>query len=129
MSKLLLSIGAGMVLGLAGPALAWTDSAQAGDYRVTATMAPQSRSLSLAVASSAAKPAAVHAWFVDGEGMILGRAAVPARTGGQLIAYNPAVPVPEKATAVVVMTRPDPVRAIRDGDPDAQVTQITLPTR
>jgi hypothetical protein len=125
----LLFLAAGFAFTLAGPALAWSGSAQAGAYQVTATMAPDTRSLSLAVASSDAKPAAVHAWFIDSEGLILGPAAMPAHAGGQLVAYNPAVQVPDKAAAVVVMAQPDAARAAADGDPDAQVTQISLPTR
>jgi hypothetical protein len=115
-----------IVAGIATPAFAWSNSAHTGAYRATATMANDAGPLSLAVASSDPRPATVHAWFVDSEGMILGEAALGAHKGGQLLAYNPAVKVPAYAVALVVLTQPGAARA---GGPDAQVMQISLPAQ
>ena len=122
----IVSLIACMIAGFFNPAFAWSDTAHTGAYHVTASMAGATGSLSLAVASSDPRPAAVHAWFVDSEGMILGEAALPARKGGQLLAYNPAVKVPPYAVAVVVMTQP---ARPAGGGPDAQVMQISLPAK
>jgi len=127
MKASLFSVAAGIALAFSAPAMAWTNSANAGDYKVTASMGPDSRMLSLAVASESGKPAAVHAWFIDSEGMILGAAALNGQPGAQTVAYNPSVKVPANAAAVVVMTQPNVQRAALDGDPEARITQISLP--
>lgn len=117
-------------LALASPAFAWQGSAQAGDYRVTATLDRNAlQSVSLTPQSGlAAKPMQLHAWFVDGEGAILAQAPLPNANpnGTILIAQARSTLVLAAATALVVMAQPAGLTRIAAAAEPAIVAQIAL---
>lgn len=114
----------------ATPALAWQGSAQAGEYRITATLdrnALQSVSLT-PQAGSATRPMQLHAWFVDEEGAILAQASLPNAnpSGAILVAQAKSTPVPASATALVVMAQPAGLTRTAASSQPAVVAQIAL---
>jgi hypothetical protein len=116
----------------ATPALAWSGSTQAGDYRVTATLDGASHLQSVALApqsGTAARPMQVHAWFVDSEGAILGQAPLGAANpnGITLIAAARGTPVPSAATSLVVMAQPAGLTRTASAAQPAILAQIALP--
>jgi len=115
---------------LAGPALAWSGSAQAGDYRFTANLdSDKLESILLAPrAGIAARPMRLHAWFVDKEGAILAQATlgIANPNGATLIALGKSTPVPTGATALVVMAQPTGVSHTTAASEPALVAQIAL---
>lgn len=115
---------------VASPAFAWQGSAQAGDYRVTATLdANKLQSVSLTPQSGmAAKPMQLHAWFVDEDGAILAQAPLPdANSNGPiLVAQGRNTPVPASATALVVMAQPAGLTRAAAAARPVLVAQIAL---
>ena len=115
---------------LASPAFAWQGSAQAGDYRVTATLdANKLQNVSLAPQSGmVAKPMQLHAWFVDADGAILAQAPLPdaSPSGTILVAQAKSPPIPASATALVVMAQPAGLTHVAAAARPALVAQIAL---
>ena len=114
----------------ASPAFAWQGSAEAGDYRVTATLdANKLQSVSLTPQSGlAAKPMQLHAWFVDEDGAVLAQAPLPDANpnGAILVAQGKSTPVPASATALVVMAQPAGLTRVAAAAQPALVAQIAL---
>jgi hypothetical protein len=116
----------------AGPALAWSGSAQAGDYRVTATLDGNARLQSVSLAPQAgmpARPMRLHAWFVDSEGAILAQAplATANANGANLVALGKGASVPANASALVVLAQPAGLTHIATASSPGVVAQIALP--
>jgi len=114
------------------PALAWSGSAQAGDYRITATLDRDARLQSVSLAprtAMAANSMQLHAWFVDSEGAILAPAPLAAANanGPTLIALGKRTAVPANASALVVMAQPAGLTHIAMAASPAVVAQIALP--
>ena len=119
-----------LALVAASPALAWSGSTLAGDYRVTARVdANRLQSVSLAPqAGVTAKSMQMHAWFVDEDGAILAQAPLANANpnGATLVALGKSTPVPANATALVVMAQPAGLtRAAASAQP-ALMAQIAL---
>jgi len=115
---------------LAAPAFAWSGSALAGDYRVTANIEANRLSSILVTPPQGVgtTPMQIHAWFVDGEGAILGEAplANAMANGAALVASGKSAPIPAHAAALVVMAQPARLaRAAAIGQP-ALIAQIAL---
>jgi hypothetical protein len=115
----------------ASPALAWSGSAQAGNYRITATLDhAHLQSVSLASQSDmAVKPMQLHAWFVDSEGAILAPAplATVNASGPMLVAAGKSATVPANASALVVLAQPAGLTRTAMAASPAVVAQIALP--
>jgi hypothetical protein len=128
--RLLLSLIACVVT---APALAWSGSAQAGDYRVTAILADNNARLqSISVASNMRVSSGnmqLRAWFVDSEGGILASAplSVPDAAGTTLVALGKGVGIPSDATALVVLAQPAGLTRASTATAPAIVAQIALP--
>ena len=114
----------------ASPALAWSGSTLAGDYRVTAEVdANKLQSVSFAPqAGTAVKPMQLYAWFVDEEGAILAQAPLANANpnGATLIALGKSTPVPTAATALIVMAQPAGLTRTAASAQPALVAQIAL---
>ena len=116
----------------ATPALAWSGSTQAGDYRITATLDNDAhlQSVSLAPQSGlVSKPMQLHAWFVDSEGAILAQAPLTTAnaSGATLVALGKGSAVPANATALVVLAQPAGLTRTAMAASPAVVAQIALP--
>lgn len=117
----------------AAPACAWSGTANAGDYRVTATLADDGtalRSISLAPERGvSSRPMQFHAWFVDSEGAILSSAPLAAAQGDGMtrIAYGNGIAVPSRASALVVLAQPAGLTKASAAASPSVVAQIALP--
>jgi hypothetical protein len=120
------------VFAAASPALAWSGSAQAGYYRVTAALDGDARLQSVSLApqpGAAAKPMQLHAWFVDSEGAILAQAplATANAIGSNLVALGKGASVPANASALIVLAQPAGLTRTAMAASPAVVAQIALP--
>ncbi len=116
----------------ASPALAWSGSAQAGDYRVTATLDSNARLQSVSLAPKygmTARPMQLHAWFVDSEGAILAQAplATANTNSPTLVALGKGAAIPANASALVVLAQRAGLTRTAMAASPGLVAQIPLP--
>jgi len=115
------------------PAVAGAHVVDAGDYQVTArTAAAQPGFIRLNIQAqrvaggNRAGAVQLHAFFLDADGMILGRAEI-GRTqanGLTLTAYEPALRVPEGAATLAVLAEPSKMQRVSTGAQAAPATAL-----